>query len=167
MQLFDPAWVKKLGELPLNSDQKDALEKLRKEYSVPHDVFAIMVLDSPGATRITLQKLEKLVRRDYPRATDKQILRGVLFLRDQASNPVYIQRLLSTESDRTRRAMLEATSKQVMEGRMATADDDVRLDTINSLDDLVKFELEDEDLNVGHVQDPYDVADQINTILSR
>ncbi len=77
-----PSW---LYEIPssVRPDQAGAakLEALRQETQIPHRVFANMVLQSPGLTRILVERQFRDFRRRRPVATDKELFTSILRFR--------------------------------------------------------------------------------------
>ena len=77
-----PSW---LYEIPSSVRPGEAsatkLEALRQEGQIPHRIFANMVLQSPGLTRILVERQFRDFRRRRPVATDKELFTSILRFR--------------------------------------------------------------------------------------
>jgi hypothetical protein len=77
-----PSW---LYEIPASVRPGEAiatkLEDLRQEAQIPHRVFANMVLQSPGLTKILVERQFRDFRRRRPVATDKELFTSILRFR--------------------------------------------------------------------------------------
>jgi hypothetical protein len=77
-----PSW---LYEIPSSVRPGEAiarrLEDLRQEAQLPHRIFANMVLQSPGLTKILVERQFRDFRRRRPVATDKELFTSILRFR--------------------------------------------------------------------------------------
>lgn len=77
--LLSPRWV---GMLPRHlrpeKEKIKELEKLRKNYNIPHKLFSLRVLSSPSTTIKAQRESFKRLKRINPYASEKKLLRMVL-----------------------------------------------------------------------------------------
>lgn len=88
--LFRPKWVKLLPS-HLRPDEKRVreLEKLRVEFSIPHEALEMRVMSSPATTRKVQRNCLENFRIQNPEASEKELLRMVLISRIQAGPGAY------------------------------------------------------------------------------
>jgi hypothetical protein len=82
MGLFAPDWLTRIPpNLRPDGHKVKELEKLRRDFQIPHDVFAGMVVQSPATMKMTFEQAYLDLRKKYPQAKPKQIIAGVYQLR--------------------------------------------------------------------------------------
>jgi hypothetical protein len=118
--LFAPAWLKMLGgvESILTTKQIRELERLRKEYGIPHDLYSLGVAASSELGKIIIRRDYKNFKMLHPNLSEKQILTALLQHENQT-----MEQSGSTE------VMTEDQIAQAMAG-------------INSIDDYCNFVVE-------------------------
>lgn len=141
--VFSPEWVSLLpANIRPNKTTLSRLESVRNQYNIPHEVMAMRVLESKAVMRRVQRNCLEDLRRAYPNATNKELLKGVLVSRLKTTAQLNIS--------------IYNLSEQEINGVMAG---------INTLDDLVKYiaELEAQE---PHPPDPLpSVGNLINAIL--
>ena len=81
---FKPRWAKLLTDQPYlvpDTERIRELEKLRREFDIPHDAFAMDVMGSPVSTRRVQRYMFEGYRMRYPEASEKELLKMVLLSR--------------------------------------------------------------------------------------
>lgn len=170
MGLFDPEWVKSptLKEIAglINGNQKNRLEKLRKQRKLAHEPFAKLIMESPGAYKIGLERHLKGLRMNYPPMTPKQEF-SLLYYREK--------RMKTPEGNAETMEMLALAMKsptlQMAVGEELTRRERVViqnpdqfevLKNVNDLDDLVWCLVKELNLEV---YDGFGIVREVNSIL--
>ena len=148
----DPSW---LYEIPSSVRPGVAsarkLEELRQEVQIPHRVFANMVLQSPGLTKILVERQFRDFRRRRPVATDRELFTSILrfryFTTDLADG-------MTPEDSREllRQPWRESIIQAVVQG-------------IDTIDDLAHYIADEYEEFWEHTSDPLGVNSRIAEIL--
>jgi hypothetical protein len=118
--LSAPAWLQMLRgmESVLTTKQIKELERLRKEYSIPHDLYSLGVAASSEFGKVIIRRDYKNFKKLHPNLSEKQILTALLQWEKQA--------------------MEKSGSTEVMTEEQITN----AISRINSIDDLCDFVVE-------------------------
>lgn len=82
MGLFDPSWVKKIPKNLRPDDYKiQELESLRKQYGASDQLFAALVMQSPGITKMIFEQEFVEFKKKNPYSTNKQVFEAIIQLR--------------------------------------------------------------------------------------
>ena len=133
-----PDWLKELPvHLRPQQEKIGKLEKLRTEYNIPLRPFALRIMSSPETTKKVQQYNFKILKRQYPNTTKKELLRKLLEQRLQTP-PV-----------------TPMSKKEI----------DEAMEDINSLNDLCKFIISLDELEPA-TPDPLGIGEKIDEILA-
>ncbi len=107
-------WFEQLPRNLRPDDEKvEELEKLRRQYHLPNDLFIGIVLSSPEVTRQVQKNIYNLAKEKMPKASEKELLEVVFRTRIFPQNP----------------AGLKITEEEIQK----------EMQNINSLNDLVEY----------------------------
>ena len=137
--LFKPRWVRILPP-NLRPDERRIieLEELRVKYGIPHEALAMRITSSLTTTRKVQKSCLEMLRKKYPQATEKELLKMVLILRIQA--PPYDYGMTEQKTDET-------------------------MKNINTLDDLCNFIISLDEQETAE-PDPLGIGKRIDEILA-
>lgn len=137
-------WLQYLpNDLRPPEEKVHVLEKLRKKYHVDHHTFAMRISSSPATTRRVQENVYRNAKQAMPIASEKEILRAVLFSRCNVPFG----------------AGLEMSEREI----------DDAMENIDSLDDLIEFILAKEKslYDIQQKRDMLGIGKRIDDILSR
>jgi len=135
---FKPRWIKLIPS-HLRPDKKrlSDLERLRSEFSIPHDALAILIIGSPVTTPKVQRQCLKNFRIQNPKSSKKELFRMVL-----------ISRITSPPS-------IEMTEQEI----------DGVMENINSFDELCSYIIA-LDEKESSFPDAFGIAKRVDEILA-
>lgn len=152
IEASEPAW---LSEIPPSVRPGDSiarkLEELRLQAQIPHRVFASMVLQSPGITKILVESQYRDFRRRRPDATDKDLFHSILQFR-YFTTDIADGMMPEDARQRIKLPWRQSIIKSVVE-------------EIHALDDLVHYIADEYEEFWKHTSDPLGVNSKIADIL--
>lgn len=119
----------------------DELETLRQIYDIPSEIFAMLILGLPWATRRIQENIYAQYRKKMPKATEKELLKAVFASRALAPVPFGL-------------GMSEEEMDRAME-------------SINSLEELTTYFIRRDEAERPSPPDPLGILIKIDEILSR
>lgn len=147
-----PVW---LCEIPLSVRPGDSiagrLEELRLQTQIPHRVFASIVLQSPGITKILVESQYQDFRRRRPDATDRELFTSILQFR-YFTTDIADGMMPEDARQRIKLPWRQSIIKSVVE-------------EIATIDDLVHYIADEYEEFWKHTSDPEGVNSQIAEIL--
>jgi hypothetical protein len=152
IEVSEPDWF---YEIPVSVRPCDSsarrLEELRRQIHIPHRVFASMVLQSPGITKIMVERQFEDFRRRRPGATNKELFTSILQFRYLTTD------IADGMAPEDARAHLRQPWRQsIIQSVIAE---------ISTIDDLVHYIADEYEEFWKHISDPAGVNSQIAEIL--
>jgi hypothetical protein len=149
---FAPSWLKALPPtLRAQIRNVKRLDELRTDNRIGTDEFALLILQSPGVTKILLEQQVRDLRRRRPEATDKELFRALLnfryFTTDVADG--------MTLEDAT--SLLARPWRQSLVGSIA--------EDMETIDDVARYVVEEYEEFWRHASDSYGVNAEIAELL--
>ena len=163
MFFFKPKWVKNLpGYMRPDNNKIEQLEKVRLQFNIPHEIFAMRIASSRAVTKKVQKHFLKEYGCQFPNASTKELWMMVLASRVDT----YKNKILSDIS--TGITTPEDASIKFEKLSAIVENYDQILAKINSFEELCDYIIKLDEILVGEeysTTDPFDIGNMIDKIL--